>query len=333
MAFDHDDTDVLYDKSIRPVLRRNRVIPIIINRSESTDDLNNQIIESLGVADFCVADLTYTRPSVYFEAGYAQRSVPVIYTARADHLRRNQPDELRVHFDLQMKPIIRWQNPDDAQFRDRLERRLQHAILRDWNRSQDKAAQHSVHRASFASMSLAQRLTAMRRSAILSLRSAGFRRWRVRDSSPGVNYPDAAEASQLIVSTARKTKQLRIATILAQESITATTLRNLRNSLFWIANFPHHLDDTFEPNEVRIQSICMSLRPIPAARVESAFRDYSRGDREGRFTRSVRIDMPRQRDRPRRVPATSILDCVGEVRSERELSGELRSLVSASFSL
>ena len=234
MAFDHDDTDVLYDRSIGPVLRRNRVIPIIINRSESTDDLNNQIIESLAGSDLCVADLTYARPSVYFEAGYAQRSVPVIYTARADHLGRNQPDDLRVHFDLQMKPIIRWKTPDDAQFRDKLERRLQQAVLREWNRSQDKAAQHSAERASFASMSVAQRLTAMRRRAILSLRSVGFRQWRLRVSAPGVTYADPAEASQVIVSTARKGKQLRIATILAQESITATTLRNLRASLSWL---------------------------------------------------------------------------------------------------
>jgi hypothetical protein len=36
---------------------------------------------------YCSADLRYARPSVYFEAGYAERSVPVIYTVRRDHFR------------------------------------------------------------------------------------------------------------------------------------------------------------------------------------------------------------------------------------------------------
>ena len=89
MAFDHDDTDALFERGILPVLRRNGVSPVIINRRESNDDLNNQIVQELDSSDFCIADLTYTRPSVYFEAGYAQRSIPVIYTVRADHLGRN----------------------------------------------------------------------------------------------------------------------------------------------------------------------------------------------------------------------------------------------------
>ncbi|MBA7694210.1 hypothetical protein ES703_102817 [subsurface metagenome] len=113
MAFDHDDTDSLYEKSIKPVLKSLGVIPVIINRREDNRDINQQIIKQLNACDFCIADLTYTRPSVYFEAGYAQRAVEVVYTVRNDHLHKNQPDDRRVHFDLQMKPLIRWVGPDD----------------------------------------------------------------------------------------------------------------------------------------------------------------------------------------------------------------------------
>lgn len=130
MAFDHEDTDQIYDNVIEKILTRNGVIPIIINRKQDNRDINIQIIDELDRCDFCITDLTYTRPSVYFEAGYAQRQVEVIYTVRSDHLKKNQPDDKRVHFDLQMKPIIRWKNPEDTTFPIRLEKRLKTTILK-----------------------------------------------------------------------------------------------------------------------------------------------------------------------------------------------------------
>ncbi len=122
MAFDHDDTDSLYDQQILPTLRRLGIRFVRIDRRQSNDDVNIQIMEQLQSADFCITDLTYARPSAYFEAGFAQRSTPVIYTVRRDHLSRAQPDHLRVHFDLQMKPIIPWKSPSDSSFANRLEK-------------------------------------------------------------------------------------------------------------------------------------------------------------------------------------------------------------------
>jgi len=89
MAFGRDDTDAFYEKQLLPVLKMNGIKPVIVNRIESNDDLNLQIFSQLDKADFCIADLTYTHPSVYFETGYAQRTTPVIYTARRDILVRD----------------------------------------------------------------------------------------------------------------------------------------------------------------------------------------------------------------------------------------------------
>jgi len=114
MAFGKEDTEKLYDNLMLPVLNKLNIRPVIINRQESNDDLNLQIIEELEKCDFAIADLTYARPSVYFEAGFAQRAVEVIYTVRADHLKNSQPDALRVHFDLQMKNLITWSGTDDT---------------------------------------------------------------------------------------------------------------------------------------------------------------------------------------------------------------------------
>ncbi len=85
MAFGKEDTEKLYDNLMLPVLNKLNIRPVIINRQESNDDLNLQIMEELEKCDFAIADLTYARPSVYFEAGFAQRAVEVIYTVRADH--------------------------------------------------------------------------------------------------------------------------------------------------------------------------------------------------------------------------------------------------------
>ncbi len=182
MAFDYSDTDSIYDQYIKPVLKRNNVTPIIINRQESNKDINNQIIEHLDDCDFCIADLTYTRPSVYFEAGYAQRKVEVIYTARTDHLGKNQPEDKRVHFDLQMKPIIKWKNPNDKTFTDRLEKRLKKTVLKDWLKQTNESLKEKAEKEKFTSQPLHKRLEIYRKIGINIAIRHNFKNWIVSDS-------------------------------------------------------------------------------------------------------------------------------------------------------
>jgi len=82
MAFGRKETDYIYDRFIEPLLRKKNITPVRVDRIEHLDDINNRIISELERCDFAIADLTFARPSVYYEAGYAQRSVPVIYTSR-----------------------------------------------------------------------------------------------------------------------------------------------------------------------------------------------------------------------------------------------------------
>jgi len=130
-AFDHADVDEIYDKAIQPVLRSLQITPLRIDRVEHNEDIDNKIFQFLNDADFCIADLTYARPSVYYESGYASGSgKQIIYIARADHFIAKVDDNygnLRVHFDLQMKNIIRWTQPSNA-FCMRLKRRIRHVI-------------------------------------------------------------------------------------------------------------------------------------------------------------------------------------------------------------
>jgi hypothetical protein len=175
MAFDREDTDYLYENQILPVLKRNDINPIIINRQQSNDDLNFQIIEQLQKADLCITDLTYARQSVYFEAGYAQRVIPVIYTVRQDHLRSGQPDNLRVHFDLQMKPLITWKSQDDPVFSEKLEQRIRKTFLINWNRKQSTEVKYQKAIQEFNSLSLSERLATVRREAVQTLQNLGVK--------------------------------------------------------------------------------------------------------------------------------------------------------------
>jgi nucleoside 2-deoxyribosyltransferase len=124
IAFGWTDTDQLYAKleskfDNRLTLRR-------VDRINHNKDVDDKIIEELRVADLVLADLTYARPSVYFEAGYAQgRPIPVIFTARRDHIGKSATDDARrIHFDLQMRNVIGWTSPTDIKFFQKLARRI-----------------------------------------------------------------------------------------------------------------------------------------------------------------------------------------------------------------
>ncbi len=123
MALEHPDTDKWFDKTLRPLLKSVGAQPRRVDRIEHNDDIDDRILAEIKAADFMVADLTYARPSVYFEAGFAQRKVSVVYTCRNDHLTAPS-DPNRVHFDLQMKNIVPWREPLDRRFRRRIESRL-----------------------------------------------------------------------------------------------------------------------------------------------------------------------------------------------------------------
>jgi nucleoside 2-deoxyribosyltransferase len=125
MAFGHEDTDAIYDKYIKPTVKKFGFTPRRIDRVLHNDYIDRKIIEEIKTANICVADLTYARPSVYFEAGYAQREIPILFTCRKDHF-LNKEETLRVHFDLRQRNIIPWRNENDRTFLDQFRKRFNH---------------------------------------------------------------------------------------------------------------------------------------------------------------------------------------------------------------
>ena len=76
-AFGKSDVDRVFSKLVKPTLKKMRVVVSRVDRINHNDDIDDKILELLNKADFCIADLTYARPSVYYEAGYAIASKPV----------------------------------------------------------------------------------------------------------------------------------------------------------------------------------------------------------------------------------------------------------------
>jgi nucleoside 2-deoxyribosyltransferase len=158
------------------VLRQHDIVPIRVDRIEHNDDIDKRILAELYSCDLALADLTYARPSVYFEAGFAQRKVPVIYTCRRDHFtpRANDPEgNLKVHFDLQMRNIVTWQDPQDRAFKDRLTQRIAHVIAPLLSKKEiEEQAQEDARR--FAALSTEEKTKRVLGLCVSQLRRAKF---------------------------------------------------------------------------------------------------------------------------------------------------------------
>ena len=68
-AFEKNDVDTIFTKVVQPVLSKKGIISLRVDRVEHNDDIDDKILELIKECDFCIADLTYARPSVYYEAG------------------------------------------------------------------------------------------------------------------------------------------------------------------------------------------------------------------------------------------------------------------------
>ena len=174
MAFGHKDCDLIYDRHILPILSKLEVTPIRVDRKQHRDDLNNFIIRMIKECDIVLADLTYARPSVYYEAGFAERFSPVVYTIRTDHLSRSQSDEqLRVHFDLEMKKIVDWRDPNDNTSSKRLKERLTYflkPIIVD-NAEKEK---EQLEKQNFSKLSISERCNIVNASISSELKKKNF---------------------------------------------------------------------------------------------------------------------------------------------------------------
>lgn len=230
MPFGRKDCDDLYKGQIYPVLKRLNIDPIRVDQRQHKEDLNNYIFRMLNDTDMALADLTYARPSVYFEAGYAEnRHNIVVYTARKDHLGRAQSDDrLRVHFDLEMKPITYWQNPSDPSFARRLCKRITFLTKPICQRfKQDGLLERS--RASFKAKSVADRIIEIRRAFYRQLESRLF--WVDKEGFIGLDTGRMFKPDQLAVGIKLVNRRCYLYVAAIGDSLSTKQLHFVTNKL------------------------------------------------------------------------------------------------------
>src|SRR5689334_9846443 len=92
-AFGYNDVDLIFDKTIKIVLQELSIKPLRVDRINHNDRIDSKIIELINECDFGIVDLTYARPSAYFEAGFIEGlGKKVIYMTRKDHFKQKETD-------------------------------------------------------------------------------------------------------------------------------------------------------------------------------------------------------------------------------------------------
>lgn len=159
-AFDHKDVDTIYSKAIKPILTDLGISVLRVDKINHNKKIDAKIIELIGKCDFGIADLTYARPSVYYEAGFIEGlKKEVIYICKKDHFSPKPNDKNgneKIHFDLITKNIISWSENIET-FRKRLKSRvilIQKPLLKQTQKSDEEFKSQNE----FISMSHSERL-------------------------------------------------------------------------------------------------------------------------------------------------------------------------------
>lgn len=98
-------------QAIQEVLNKTQYSVIFMDIKEHNEQIVPEIFYEIDKCSFVIADVTFQRSGVYYEAGYAKgKDKPVIFTCQAK-------DFINIHFDIAQMNIIKWENKIDLEQR------------------------------------------------------------------------------------------------------------------------------------------------------------------------------------------------------------------------
>jgi hypothetical protein len=323
MALGKSDTRALFRKSIKPILLSAGIEPRCMTFIDHNDELNYRIIREIKSAHIILADLTYARPSVYYEAGFAERANPVIYSCRKDHFPRNGKtldENMMIHFDLQMKNVIGWSHPDDRSFQRALKSRInlvKEPILRS-----NATTDHETREARvFEAKSVHARLEALAEQ--LSLSVSKFRLDKV-PTRQGISWMGKRYAQRSVKCLASR----------IDDRLTIAMIRDLR---YWyggvmeevVSAYPKKVDSRSKMNVQDVMLLC-TLNKLPITRVRQVLPHAEKGviENELIIRRQEQVSIGRKDVVVNRVSRIFILD---DIRSVGSFQERLRKLNLSSY--
>lgn len=122
----------IYANAIKPAIENeNRFNSVRIDCVEYCNDINDEMIAQIRKSKFMVVDLTGYRGGVYYEAGFAEGlGLPVIYTCHKKWLEGDFEKNIeKVHFDVNHKNIIVWEEDKLEEFKNKLINRIEAVIV------------------------------------------------------------------------------------------------------------------------------------------------------------------------------------------------------------
>lgn len=115
-----DETSQLREGGIKAAIRRAGYRTTLIDEVEHLDHIDDEIIARIRRCRFLVADLTFQRQNVYYEAGFAQGlGTPVIWTCSKREIEANAP-----HLDVRQYALVAWSNETLNDFATKLTARI-----------------------------------------------------------------------------------------------------------------------------------------------------------------------------------------------------------------
>lgn len=122
----------IYANAIKPAIENeNKFNAVRIDCVEYCNDINDEMIAQIRKSKFMVVDLTGYRGGVYYEAGFAEGlGLPVIYTCHKKWLDGDSEKNIeKVHFDVNHKNIIVWEEDKLEEFKTKLINRIEAVIV------------------------------------------------------------------------------------------------------------------------------------------------------------------------------------------------------------
>lgn len=294
-----------------------------------------------------IADLTYSRPSVYWEAGFAERITPVVYMARRDHFSPKSPEEdphetTKIHFDLVNANIIPWSETSFLSTRKTLSRRLK-LVSRPFEKERKENEKLRDQRQEFSALSLMERNNLVNEVLESCLVKANYR----------YKKNLVAKIADGIIEYERREKILddtflRIHTLACRQSLTKTLLQYvvrgnprrygekglLASDFSSLNSLPGRIQRLGKAKKLKVRNIWLisTLTKIPSRTIDEVMPNFRRGNEGGIYYRTFFPIPPRWENNFTEddtiLPTSEEIVFVDQILSIAELSVHVRGMLS-----